>query len=530
MATIIVDKKRVLHVEGVPSSEKDPTQIPTSKVNRQGIVLVPQPSDDPQDPLNWSTAYKVLMLGILCLGAFSATCSAVANSSGFVAQAKVYHKTPIEISYSVSAGTAGVAAGPLLWLPITHKTGRVAGIFWGMALACGCTVWSALMTAHDDYNSFVVSRLMTCLFASVGTTTGSSFILEMFYLHQRGRAFAAYSIIMLSGTTIGPTFSGFIVQGASWTVQFWYLVALHGVVAILAFFFLYETGYTRPGGEEYPRQPRDFWANRLATLFGRRSVVANRTWKEMASLGWSQIRIFLLPVTLIFGGFQLVIFGWAVAFQALLAVFLQTPVGYGGYGFSPGRNAACWFTVAVCLVYGHSVGDRLSFYIARRYHKGIWKPEHRLHSLWIPLVVIPIGLGLIAASLQYHLHYMVLALGSFVFVFGVISTAPVSANYLVECFTKHSVETTAVVNFYRLILGLTVPFYVEDWEKAVHGPGWVFGMMALFTVAYTPLLLVLVLRGSSIRRLSAKLSTGLVSTEEGMSIAQGAATQTQGAH
>jgi hypothetical protein len=53
------------------------------------------------------------------------------------------------------------------------------------------------------------------------------------------------------------------------------------------------------------------------------------------------LRIAVLPVTLIFGMFQLIVFGWAVAFQTLLGVFLQTPEVHGGYGFTPFRTACC---------------------------------------------------------------------------------------------------------------------------------------------------------------------------------------------
>lgn len=33
------------------------------------IVLAPQPSEDPNDPLNWPMWRKELIIGILCLGA-----------------------------------------------------------------------------------------------------------------------------------------------------------------------------------------------------------------------------------------------------------------------------------------------------------------------------------------------------------------------------------------------------------------------------------------------------------------------------
>ena len=42
-----------------------------------------------------------MVLGILSLAAFVGLASALANQLAFVVQAKLYHKTPIELSYSV---------------------------------------------------------------------------------------------------------------------------------------------------------------------------------------------------------------------------------------------------------------------------------------------------------------------------------------------------------------------------------------------------------------------------------------------
>lgn len=50
------------------------------------------------------------------------------------------------------------------------------------------------------------------------------------------------------------------------------------------------------------------------------------------------------------GAFLFVTFGWAVAVNTLLGVFLQTPVELGGYGFSPSQNAECQYLDEI-LVY-----------------------------------------------------------------------------------------------------------------------------------------------------------------------------------
>ena len=89
----------------------------------------------------------------------------------------------------------------------------------------------------------------------------------------------------------------------------------------------------------------------------------------------------------------------------------------------------------------------------------------------------PIVLGIFGAGLQYYLHYMVLALDTLIVNFSALLCVPVCINYLVECFVGYAVEVSAVMNMYRLALGLALPFFSEQWSEAV-GIGWVFDMAA----------------------------------------------------
>lgn len=66
------------------------------------VVLVPQPSNDPADPLNWAVRKKIGTLALISLCTLIGIAQTLANQSGFFAQADTYHKTPNELSYSVS--------------------------------------------------------------------------------------------------------------------------------------------------------------------------------------------------------------------------------------------------------------------------------------------------------------------------------------------------------------------------------------------------------------------------------------------
>jgi hypothetical protein len=172
-------------------------------------------------------------------------------------------------------------------------------------------------------------------------TVGANIIVQVFFLHDRGKCFSIYTSLILLGTVGSNTFSGFIVQSAAWPVQFWYNVALEGIIAILCLLFLDETGWTRPGGDEYPLLPDGFVAKRLATLTLIRRVTHRKTVRERSHRAVLPFLIGLSPVTIIVGIAVMICFSWSVAINTFLAVFLQEPVGHGGYGFSPLQNAAC---------------------------------------------------------------------------------------------------------------------------------------------------------------------------------------------
>ena len=91
------------HIKSDEKPEFDSKIHQTSpKRSSRGIVLIPQPTDDPHDPLNWSPRRKLLILFIVTAAAFSGYAQTVANQSGYFRQADVYGTTAVRLSYSVS--------------------------------------------------------------------------------------------------------------------------------------------------------------------------------------------------------------------------------------------------------------------------------------------------------------------------------------------------------------------------------------------------------------------------------------------
>ena len=175
-----------------------------------------------------------------------------------------------------------------------------------------------------------------------------------------------------------------------------------------------------------------------------------------------------------------------------------------------------WLSIVAAEAYGHFLNDRLPLWICKR-RGGVWKPEYRLHCLWIPgMIGLPVGLGIFGAALKYQLSTVLLGFGSFVVGASAFAVVPVTVNYCVECFTNHPTEVGIIMNFYRLSFGLTTSYFIDSWSAEV-GVGWVFGMAALFSLLSFGLVVVLLLKGPAFRQVR---YARIGSTEEGARLMQ----------
>jgi MFS family permease len=417
----------------------------------------------------------------------------------------------------ISAAIVGAMVGPYIWAPLSQYVGRSSLLFWGSLATMCCNIWSACMTHQDQYIAFIWSRCLAGLFGSVSMTLGAGIVIDMFFLHQRGKAFSCYTITTLFGTSMGPTLSGFIVGRSHWPVQFWWCVGALAFQAALVFFFLEDTTYDRENLENNKsREELSYLSNRIATFFPGNKIV--RLTKRTS--GWAAVMLIFSPPVMLCGFILILTVSWTVGTNVVLAVFLQTPVKKGGYGFSPVRNAeftfAQWAAFVTAESFGLAFNDRLPLWICKRCG-GVWKPEYRLFPLLIPpLVAQPVGLILFGTALQYHLHYMVLATGLFLICFADFTIIPVINNYVAESFIGHSTETYTVLWSYRLILGLMIPFFITEWV-ALHGSAWAFGTMAILTGIGIGLTCLVFWKGPAIRRFPL---VSFSSTEEGVDLVE----------
>ena len=141
------------------------------------------------------------------------------------------------------------------------------------------------MTKPTHYGPYLASRFFAGFGATFPSTVGGRIILDLFFIHERGRAFSVFSLTYLLGTLAIPTIGCFVAsQVEHWPIMFWWTIPLLGVALLLTATFLEETGYDREGKKEYPQPPKSFLANRAATLLPGNRVVPACTVPEVVSL------------------------------------------------------------------------------------------------------------------------------------------------------------------------------------------------------------------------------------------------------
>ncbi|KAK5656665.1 hypothetical protein OQA88_4645 [Cercophora sp. LCS_1] len=415
---------------------REPVAVPhhfisCAKKSESDIILIPQPSNSPRDPLNWTPRRKAKVVATLFLALF------VGFSAPFCGQPSIQQQ--------------GTLSGKLPG-QITYFFGRSSVIFWTLFGQLAAQIWALLMMRPDQYGAYLVSRYVSALFGVTVCVLGPRYLVDMFFLHQRGHAFTILYLALNFGASAGPTFAGFIAtHDTYWPVEYWWTVALTGVAIIAVFLFLEETSFDRVmlWSDE---KPQSRTRNRVDTLFPGTKVAPKTTWKQMHPLNT--------------GG----VYGWDMTENAAFS-FVH------------------WIGFLVGFIYGHFVSDRIPMWLVRRSKEGVWRPEDRLHALWptnFVLMPLELGLAVMAAGQLF------VAVGSFV-------SIPITVNYICECFRTHTVEAALVLNSMRLFLGLSINFYVAPWITAV-GVGWVYGMMAFFSVLAYLFLVLLIAWGHRIRR------------------------------
>ncbi|KAI9708381.1 MAG: hypothetical protein M1820_004085 [Bogoriella megaspora] len=185
------------------------------------IILIPTPSNDPNDPLNWSKTRRVYLALLVSLAMFFCNFLAAGPTVSIMSITQDFYGPPgpafskeiAKVAYFFTTTALLQGVGNLIWMPLLIKYGRRPVYIVSFTCHTGMAAWAGGATS---YASELAARILLGFFAGAGECIGPVTISDIFFLHERGTFMALYTASLSAGVSGGIILSGLITINLSW--------------------------------------------------------------------------------------------------------------------------------------------------------------------------------------------------------------------------------------------------------------------------------------------------------------------------
>ncbi|CAG8950474.1 hypothetical protein HYFRA_00006970 [Hymenoscyphus fraxineus] len=460
------------------------------------ILLVPQPSDDPNDPLNWPLWQRDLILALLSLVAIFATSLGSILAANTLTLSLYFKMTFTKVAILTGWYLFGTGVGAIVFVPSARIWGKRHQFVLGPVLIFISCIWAGAV--RHNYDSLAAARF----FQGVGTapfeTLVNAAVGDLYFVHQRGKRMAMTNLAVFGGAFFTPIVVGKIthVKSLQWPWTFYFVAIFIGICVPLIYFFVPETAYNRAAhlntdlatnielrskdsedgtknskyselpeetgtanytasGAETPRRSR---VERLRLVNGR--ISQESFWKLLLR----PFPIFFQPAVLWACVIQGSMIGWTVFMGIILgAIFLGPPLFWNeeqtGYAYTGAfLGAIIGFFIAGVL------SDWSAKYLTKK-NNGIYEPEFRLVLVIPSMICGCVGIYLFGITASELINYSVYLpiLGFGLQVAGMVIGAVAASLYLVDAHRDIIVETLTTTIIFKNLFSFGLTFSAYDW-------------------------------------------------------------------
>ncbi|KAJ5377207.1 uncharacterized protein N7496_004616 [Penicillium cataractarum] len=461
----------------------------------KNIILTPQPSNDPNDPLNWPYYKKVTIVAIMVFGAcLNAATIGPLLSASIVVLSEEFKRPLTDITLLTGYNMVVAGASCPLASALATKYGK-RPVFLASSLAC--VIGSIIGSASKTYHTLLAGRIIQGFAIAAYESLTFTMIGDLFYVHQRGLWVNVISFTLTAVSNMSSIISGPVTNNLGWHYLFYLLVACSGFQTLLLLLFAPETCYIRDpcfnehlatGNEKFDVKGTTVVEHvESASQLTTRPPPAKTFWQEMAIYTGtyseeSFIKLLLGPflcLTNLFALWTVVITGVItstyVAISYIVAQIFSPPpyslstaqVGYLSTGPFLGGVIGCTLVA--------QTSDRLTIWMAKR-NNGIYEPEFRL-----PLIIFAFictgglfGFGVVAQA-QGNV-YLIDFMWGMTLVGIAFAVGPCSA-YAIDAFRDMSNEIFVANVMFKNFLFFGYSYFINDWitKDGVASPFYVFG-------------------------------------------------------
>ncbi|KAH6635609.1 major facilitator superfamily domain-containing protein [Chaetomium sp. MPI-SDFR-AT-0129] len=483
------------------------------------IILVPQPSDDPNDPLNWPLWKRDLITFILSFVAILATCLGPILAANTLTLTLHYSVPFTKVADLTGWYLLGVGIAAFIFVPSGRIWGKRHLFVGGTLLLVVTSAWGGASQGEDRYTSMVAARVFQGIATAPFESLVNAAVGDLYCVHQRGIRMAFTNLAVFGGAFFTPILVGKITNTIGWWWTF-YLVAIFCAASFpILFLFCPETAYRRDappeidlgfignGQNSHSAAAGPSAGNAAAPEDVEKSAASNgnnangadgsttspaspvkpanrpkATFKESLALFngrktdetfWKlllrPLPLFLQPAFLWACLIQGLMIGWTVFIGVIMAqFFLATPLWWGEV------NTGYAYTAAfIGAIIGFVVAGLLSDSSARlltKWNNGIYEPEFRI-VLVIPQMILGCaglyGFGITVDGLLLGQYHYAVPLTFFALeVAGMVIGAVASSLYIVDAYRDLAIEGFTCMIIFKNIFSFALTFKAFQWLVA----------------------------------------------------------------
>ncbi|KAE8152118.1 putative MFS transporter [Aspergillus avenaceus] len=486
------------------------------KYDRSGtvpILLVPQPSNDPNDPLNWPLWRRDLTL--LALSFVSVLCATTSSlmAANTVTIALHYKKSFTSVALPTGYHLCGVGVAGVLIVPTARVWGKRHLFLLGnilMVVSCGWAGGSA-----NNYMSLLWARIFQGVALAPFEALVNACVGDLYYVHERGKRMALSNVALFGAAFLTPVLAGKITHSLGWEWTFYLLAIFAGASLPLTFFLVPETAYRRPsylnsdfaysnglrnGGGTYTQQRPDEYSEseasrplekqqpssldtgqqagpheqeaplntvlptKVSYIQTLKPFNGRKTDEDFLKLLLRPFPLFFHPAILWACLIQGVIIGWTVFIGVVLAaIFLGPPLWFNevqtGYLYT-----GAFIGSILGLVLSGLLSDSINK-IMIKLNKGRYEPEFRILLVIFQLVFCGAGLygfGIVAQDVGKY-GWLVVDVFFALVIIGMVMGAVASALYIVDAHREIAIEAFTCMLIFKNMFSFVLTFYAYDW-------------------------------------------------------------------
>ncbi|EGD95474.1 hypothetical protein TESG_02955 [Trichophyton tonsurans CBS 112818] len=405
--------------------------------------------DDPENPLNWSSTRRTLIIIFVSSYTFTSNLAATIFAPGVKQMTHEFHITNPTVEYMIiSIYVLGFALGPIIFGPLSELYGRLViyytCILVFLAFTAGCTF-------STNVEMFLAFRFICGCAASGPMSIGGGTLADIIPQEERGRAISIFTLGPMLGPVLGPAIGGFISQDIC-------------------------TNHIAEQGETSEEKTGNLNLKPKVVQKGApHQMILQAIIRPMKLLIFSPIVLLLaLYAGLVYGFFFLL-------FATFPSVFQNT------YGFSSGTSGLAYLGLGVGMMIGLAVfsvvSDRV---LVKKPGESMAKPEQRLIPMkWFGLAT-PIGCFIYGWAAHYHTHWTIPILGTVIMGFSSLFIMTPAQIYCVDAFGPQAAASALAAN---LLIRSPFGAFLDLAAGPLYGKlglGWGNSVLGFIILAFTP--------------------------------------------